>query len=68
MTIERLICEHELEENNIVKRPIFMNIFTGSTGPRAAWDYIDDSGQRVNAVDLGEVVEVECISGSWVEL
>ena len=47
---------------------LFMNISTGSIGTRAEWDYIDDSGKRVNAVDLGEVVEVECISGIWVEL
>ena len=37
-----------------------MNPYTGSVGGYEDWYYKDDkSGQEVNAVELGEVIEVE---------
>lgn len=45
---------------------IYMNIETGSTGTRDEWDYQNEDGQTVNAVDLGEVVPVTYNEdGSW---
>ena len=47
----------------------YMNINTGSTGTYTEWDYISESGEPANAVDLGEVVEVKRDSdGDWVEV
>lgn len=40
----------------------FMNIQTGSVDTYDGWDYEDEYGNKVNAVDLGEVIEV-----SWDE-
>ena len=36
----------------------YMNIETGSTGTYNEWWYENESGDQVNAVDLGEVVEL----------
>jgi hypothetical protein len=35
----------------------YVNIRTGSTGTYDEWDYTDENGKTVNAVDLGEVEE-----------
>ena len=46
----------------------FMNPATGNVGERDDWDYTDDNGKEVNAVDLGEVIEVvKDASGDWLE-
>jgi len=45
----------------------YMNIHTGSVDTRDGWDYENEDGEIVNAVDLGEVVEVVKIGGYWVE-
>ena len=37
----------------------YMNLETGSTGTYDEWDYENIDGELVNAVDLGEVVEVD---------
>ena len=37
----------------------YMNIETGSIDTREGWDYENENGEIVNAVDLGEVVEVD---------
>lgn len=37
---------------------IYMNVHTGSTGTRDEWDYEDEDGHVVNAVDRGEVVPI----------
>ena len=36
----------------------YMNTETGSTGTYNEWWYENESGDQVNAVDLGEVVEL----------
>jgi hypothetical protein len=47
---------------------MYMNIETGSVDTRDGWDYENESGETVNAVDLGEVVEVKKDDkGEWVE-
>lgn len=46
----------------------YMNISTGSVDTKDGWFYIDDSGNEVNAVDRGEVVEVTLDkNGDWIE-
>lgn len=47
---------------------MYMNISTGSVDSRDGWFYQNESGQTVNAVDLGEVVEVEMVNGEWCEV
>lgn len=47
---------------------IYMNIETGSVDTREGWYYENESGDTVNAVDLGEVVEVEDQDGKCVEV
>ncbi|MCK9324572.1 MAG: hypothetical protein M0P69_03660 [Bacteroidales bacterium] len=37
----------------------YMNVKTGSVGQRCEWWYKDENGVSVNAVDRGEVIEVE---------
>lgn len=37
---------------------LYMNTSTGSIDSYDGWWYENDSGEKVNAVDLGEVVEV----------
>lgn len=39
--------------------PYYMNVATGAIDTKDGWDYEDENGLTVNAVDLGEVVEVE---------
>lgn len=45
----------------------YMNVETGSVGTYHEWWYPTNSGM-VNAVDRGEVIEVEWECGTWVEV
>lgn len=49
---------------------MYMNLATGSVDDYDGWWYHDEDGDFVNAVDLGEVVEVEWNdkAGIWVEV
>ena len=48
---------------------VYMNLDSGSVGTYHSWWYEDERGAQVNAVELGEVVEVEKDeSGDWVEV
>lgn len=42
-----------------MKEKLYMNPKTGSTGEYDDWYYTNQDGEEVNAVDLGEVVEVD---------
>jgi len=44
---------------------MYMNIQTGSIDYKEGWDYVNELGETVNAVDLDEVVEVHLINGEW---
>ena len=46
----------------------YMNEKTGSLDTYECWYYDNEEGITVNAVDLGEVVEVERVDGEWVEV
>lgn len=46
---------------------MYMNILTGSVDSYDGWWYPDEDGVEVNAVDLGEVIEVVMVNGEWVE-
>jgi len=47
---------------------MYMNIATGSVDNYEGWWYENEEGKTVNAVDLGEVVEVtKDKNGDWVE-
>mgnify|MGYP001566361830 CR=1 FL=1 len=47
----------------------YMNVETGSVDTKDGWDYTSESGEIVNAVDLGEVVEVKKDeNGNWIEV
>lgn len=47
----------------------FMNVETGSVDTYDGWFYENENGETVNAVDLGEVVEViKNQDGDWIEL
>ena len=46
----------------------YMNIQTGSVGTYDDWYYENEDGKIINAVDLGEVIEViKDDAGNWVE-
>ena len=45
----------------------YMNEKTGSVAPYECWDYENEEGITVNAVDLGEVVAVVGVDGEWYE-
>jgi hypothetical protein len=46
----------------------YMNTDTGSVDTYNGWWYENEDGATVNAVDLGEVVEVvKDANGDWVE-
>jgi len=48
---------------------IYMNPETGSVGEYGDWWYESEEGSIVNAVDLGEVIEVKKdLNGDWVEV
>lgn len=44
---------------NADRKTQYINVETGSVDTKDGWDYEDENGDIVNAVDLGEVVEVE---------
>jgi hypothetical protein len=47
---------------------MYMNIKTGSVGTYDDWYYTSEGGEEVNAVLLGEVVEViKDQDGNWTE-
>lgn len=47
---------------------LYMNPATGSVDSYDGWWYENDSGEKVNAVDLGEVVEVvKCDGGIYCQ-
>ncbi len=47
----------------------YMNATTGSVDVKDGWYYKNDSGEVVNAVDRGEVVEVvKDENGDWTEV
>lgn len=47
----------------------YMNVATGSVDTYDGWFYTNEEGKEVNAVDLGEVVEVKKNEkGEWVEV
>lgn len=52
----------------MVHHVMFMNIATGSVDNYGGWDYVNENGNEVNAVDLGEVVEVVKGSDGWEEI
>jgi hypothetical protein len=46
----------------------YMNLETGTVGQYDDWFYTNEDGVSVNAVDLGEVVEVvKDSNGDWIE-
>lgn len=46
---------------------MYMNTETGSVDSYDGWDYENEGGDTVNAVDLGEVVEVKKNEkGDWI--
>lgn len=48
---------------------VYMDVETGNTGEYDDWTYVNEDGDVVNAVDLGEVVEVEKnFFGEWIEV
>lgn len=52
----------------MVDEKYYMNIATGSVDTYDGWWYENENGERVNAVDLGEVVEVtKNEDGDWGE-
>lgn len=51
-----------------MKKKTYMNLDTGSVGTYDDWWYENEDGEKVNAADLGEVVEVvKDENGNWVE-
>lgn len=44
----------------------YMNLETGSIATYNGWIYVDEDGEYVNAVELGEVVEVVFVNDEWV--
>jgi len=58
----------ELQED-IMETKMYMNVETGNVDDYEGWWYEDADGHEVNAVDLGEVVEVvRNVSGEWEEV
>lgn len=48
---------------NYKENQMYMNIHSGEVSPYGGWDYTNEEGMSVNAVDLDEVVPVQ-----WNEL
>jgi len=47
----------------------YMNVMTGTVDTKDEWNYTNEHGEEVNAVDLKEVVEVvKDSNGDWVEV
>ena len=53
------------EDNTMKNEKLYMNTATGSVDNYDGWWYENDSGEKVNAVDLGEVVEVVKCDGGY---
>ena len=49
-------------------KSFYMNCSTGSVDDYDGWWYETEDGEKVNAVDRGEVVEVIEQNGQWVEV
>lgn len=49
------------------KEKIYMNLATGSVDDYEGWWYENDRGEKVNAVDLGEVIEVVKCNGYYIQ-
>ena len=63
------ISEYGNEKNMDDMKKMYMNPETGSVDDYDGWNYKTEDGQSVNAVDLGEVVEVEKNEdGDWIEV
>lgn len=62
------INKRELEGEKQMEK-MYMNLKTGSVDNYEGWWYQDENGNKVNAVDLDEVIEVEWNEniGYWVE-
>jgi len=53
----------------MTKEKMYMNVATGNVFTRDGWYYENENGEVVNAVNLGEVVEVKKDEfGDWVEV
>ena len=53
------------EDDTMKNEKLYMNTATGSVDNYDGWWYENDSGEKVNAVDLGEVVEVVKCDGGY---
>ena len=49
------------------KEKLYMNIFTGEVDVYDQWYYEDEDGNTINAVDLGEVMEVIETEDGYIE-
>ena len=49
----------KMERKEIDEKTLYINVETGSTDDYNGWWYTNENGEDVNAVDLGEVVEVK---------
>jgi hypothetical protein len=64
-----MLFHNQPEIANMQTEKFYMNTKTGSVDTKDGWDYENESGETVNAVDLGEVIEVEKDEeGNWVEV
>ena len=53
----------------MTQKLVYMNIHTGSTGTYNEWWYENEDGNKVNGVDLNEVIEVEKdIDNEWIKV
>ena len=43
----------------------YMNTETGTVDTYSGWYYEDETGELVNAVELGEVIPVQLVHGKW---
>lgn len=55
-------------KQSVEREKMYMNTETGQVDERDGWWYESEEGYEVNAVDLGEVVEVKRDGGEWVEV
>lgn len=60
---EPYLCIYYKEMENTM----YMNLETGHVDDYDGWWYVNEYGEEVNAVDLGEVVEVNLQNGEYVE-
>jgi hypothetical protein len=60
--------KREQNQKEATMDKMYMNAKTGSVDTRDGWEYVTDQGEKVNAVDRDEVVEViKDAKGEWVE-